>query len=112
MVGALSQATAANVTALDSSSGGAVLVSSNRTTEDVDYKTVTLSGMHENGSRLDACSSGLTIDKQHSCFVRLACRRMHTWCVNAYSMYRFCSTEDNEMCCTPTLVQVVLQQPS
>ena len=42
---ALNTAVGVNVTAIDSSSGGAVLINSSRTTEDVDNNTVLLSGM-------------------------------------------------------------------
>ena len=41
----LNQAVGSNVTAIDSSSGGAVLVNSSRMTADVDNNTVLLSGM-------------------------------------------------------------------
>ena len=42
---ALNTAAGVNVTAIDSSSGGAVLINSSRTTADVDNNTVLLSGM-------------------------------------------------------------------
>ena len=42
---ALNAAVGSNVTAIDSSSGGAVLVNSSRITADVDDNTVLLSGM-------------------------------------------------------------------
>lgn len=41
---ALNSAVGSNVTAIDSSSGGAMLVSSSRVTGDVDNRTVVLSG--------------------------------------------------------------------
>lgn len=42
---ALNQAVGSNVTAIDITSGGAVLVNSSRMTADVDSNTVVLSGM-------------------------------------------------------------------
>ena len=42
---ALNSGVGSNVTAIDSSSGGAVLVNSSRMTGDVDDRTVVLSGM-------------------------------------------------------------------